>query len=155
MRYGLLFKAQWCCALPLLYRQVSAHYILFTRQPNNAWRSQPSKEHKMNFRKSMMAAALVATFAAGASAAYLDQDIYNDGRHLLTALIADEGIPHNLVTALKADEGVPHNLNTALKADEGVPQNLVTALKADDGVPHDLVTALKGDEGVPHNIVTA
>ena len=40
--------------------------------------------------------AVVAAFAAGASAAYLT-----------------DSLPSNIVTALKADEGVPHNLVTA------------------------------------------
>ena len=62
----------------------------------------------MKSRTSIIAAAIVATFAIGASAAY----------------VADEGVPQNFVTALNADEGVPQNL-VALNADEGVPQNLV------------------------------
>jgi hypothetical protein len=49
-----------------------------------------SKEQKMKFRRSLIAAALVATFAAGTSAAYLDQDVYNNARHPLTALKADD-----------------------------------------------------------------
>ncbi|MBA3476860.1 MAG: hypothetical protein H0T52_00425 [Lautropia sp.] len=51
----------------------------------------------MKTRNSLIAAAIVATLSAGASAAFLN---------------ADEGVPHNL-TALKADEGVPQNLVTA------------------------------------------
>ena len=88
--------------------------------------------------RSILTAALVATFAAGASAAYLSEDLYGTSRQPAVALQADEGVPQNLV-ALKADEGVPQNL-VALKADEGVPQNLV-ALKADEGVPQNLGTA--------------
>ena len=88
--------------------------------------------------RSILTAALVATFAAGASAAYLSEDLYGTSRQPAVALQADEGVPQNLV-ALKADEGVPQNL-VALKDDEGVPQNLI-ALKADEGVPQDLVTA--------------
>ena len=47
----------------------------------------------MNIRNSIIGAAVVATFTAGASAAFL----------------ADEGVPQNLV-ALNTDEGVPQNL---------------------------------------------
>lgn len=50
----------------------------------------------MQVRQSLIAAAVVATFAAGASAAYLS-----------------DSLPSIIVTALKADEGVPHNLVTA------------------------------------------
>ena len=64
----------------------------------------------MKTRNALIAAAVIATFTAGASAAYLN------------GVAADSAI----VTALKADEGVPQNLVTAMKADEGVPQNLVT-----------------------------
>ena len=63
----------------------------------------------MKTRNSLIAAAIVATFAAGASA----------------ALQSDEGVPQNLVASFQQDEGVPQNF-IALKADEGVPQNLVT-----------------------------
>ena len=76
----------------------------------------------MKTRNSLIAAAIVATLTAGASASYIT-------------------IEPGIVTALKADDGVPQNLVTAMKADEGVPQNLVTAMKADDGVPQNLVTA--------------
>ena len=48
----------------------------------------------MNFRKSLIAAAVLASVAAGASAAYMN---------------SDEGVPQNFV-ALQADEGVPQNL---------------------------------------------
>lgn len=50
----------------------------------------------MQVCNSLIAAAVVATFAAGALAAYLS-----------------DGLPSNIVTAPKADEGVPHNLVTA------------------------------------------
>ena len=66
----------------------------------------------MKTRNSLIAAAIVATFTAGASAAFLN---------------ADEGVPQNLVASFQQDEGTPQNLIVALKADEGVPQNLVTA----------------------------
>ena len=46
----------------------------------------------MNTRNSLIAAAIFATFAAGASAAFLN---------------ADEGVPQNLVAAFQQDEGVP------------------------------------------------
>jgi hypothetical protein len=81
----------------------------------------------MKAHSTLLAAAIVATFAAGASAAYLSEALYDAVQLPATALKADEGVPHNLVTALKADEGVPHNLVTALKADEGVPHNLVSS----------------------------
>ena len=94
----------------------------------------------MKARTTLISAAITATFAIAASAAFVDPDallrLQGDG----IALKADEGVPQNLVTALKADEGVPQNLVTALKEDEGTPQNLVTAMKADEGVPQNLVT---------------
>ena len=95
----------------------------------------------MNVRNTIIAAGLVATIAAGTSAAFVARGPFaaNVGNRI--ALQADEGVPQNLVTALKEDEGTPQNLVTALKADEGVPQNLVTAMNADEGVPQNLVTA--------------
>ena len=98
----------------------------------------------MKTRNYLISAAMAATFAAGASAAYLSEGIYGaprPGASTDTAMRADEGVPHNLVTAMKADEGVPQNMVTAIKADEGVPQNLVTAMKADEGVPQNLMTS--------------
>lgn len=95
----------------------------------------------MKTRNSLIAAAIVATFAAGASAAYLTDVIPAGADRVVTALKADEGVPQNLVTALKADEGVPQNLVAALQSDEGTPQNLVVAMNADQGVPQNLVTA--------------
>jgi hypothetical protein len=88
---------------------------------------QVQGENIMNTRNAFIAAAIVAAFATGASAAYLNDDIRSGADSIITALKADEGVPQNLVTAMRADEGVPQNLVTALKADEGVPQNLVTA----------------------------
>jgi len=76
----------------------------------------------MNVRNSILAAAIVATFTAGASAAFHS---------------ADEGVPQNFVASFQQDEGVPRDF-IALQADEGVPQNLV-ALNADEGVPQNLV----------------
>ena len=61
----------------------------------------------MNTRNTLIAAAIFATFTAGASAAFLN---------------ADEGVPQNLVASFQQDEGTPQNF-IALKADEGVPQN--------------------------------
>jgi hypothetical protein len=90
----------------------------------------------MKIRQTLIAAALTATVAVGASAAYLNEDIYSKVGSPATALNADEGVPQNLI-ALKADEGVPQNL-VAINADEGVPQNLV-AINADEGVPQNLV----------------
>ncbi len=84
----------------------------------------------MEVRRYAIAATVVATLAASASAANLSEDIYGSPRHDSSAGVAmqsDEGVPQNLVTALRADEGIPHNLVTAMKSDEGVPQNLVTA----------------------------
>ena len=75
----------------------------------------------MNIRNSIIGAAVVATFTAGASAAFL----------------ADEGVPQNLMASFQQDEGIPWSF-IALKADEGVPHNLV-ALQADEGVPQNLV----------------
>jgi hypothetical protein len=66
----------------------------------------------MNTRNSLIAAAIFATFAAGASAAF----------HT-----ADEGVPHNLVAAYRQKGNTFLDFNVALSADEGVPQNLVTA----------------------------
>ena len=91
----------------------------------------------MKTRNTLISVVIAATFAAGASAAYLSDSIYGaprPGASTDTAMHADEGVPHNLVTAMKADEGVPQNLVTAMKSDEGVPQNLVTAMKSDEGV---------------------
>ena len=78
----------------------------------------------MKTRNSFIAAAIIATLTAGASAAYITTPIEAG---IVTALKADDGVPQNLVTAMKADDGVPQNLVTAMKADDGVPQNLVTA----------------------------
>lgn len=75
----------------------------------------------------LIAAAIVATFVAGASAAFVTSDVLPRASGDGIALKADEGVPQNLVTALKADEGVPQNRVIAMKADEGVPRNLVTA----------------------------
>ena len=63
----------------------------------------------MKSNRPIIAAAVVALFAAGASATHPTSQN-----------------PASAVTAIKSDEGVPHNLVTAMKADEGVPQNLVT-----------------------------
>jgi hypothetical protein len=67
----------------------------------------------MKTRTTLIAAAIAATVAIGASAAFIDPELVLriDGNAI--ALKADEGVPHNLVTAMKADEGVPHNLVTA------------------------------------------
>jgi hypothetical protein len=81
----------------------------------------------MKTRTTLLAAAIAATVAIGATAAFIDPDLVVRMHGDAIALKADEGVPHNLVTAMKADEGVPQNLVTAMKADEGVPQNLVTA----------------------------
>ena len=84
----------------------------------------------MKSRNSLIAATIVATFAAGASAAYLSEDVYRAPRHgtsVDTAMRADEGVPQNMITAMRADEGVPQGMIIAMKADEGVPQNLVTS----------------------------
>ncbi len=86
------------------------------------------------------AAAVVALFSAGAYATY-PASLKPASEPAVSAMKADEGVPHNLVTAMKPDEGVPHNLVMAMKSDEGVPQNLITAMKADEGVPHNLVTS--------------
>ena len=93
----------------------------------------------MKTRNALIAAAVIATFTAGASAAYLNGGVAADSA-IVTALKADEGVPQNLVTAMKADEGVPQNLVASFQSDEGVPQNLI-ALNADEGVPQNLVTA--------------
>jgi hypothetical protein len=95
----------------------------------------------MKTRSSFIAASLIATFAAGASAAYVTGSNPAGDLGIVTSLQSDEGVPQNLVTALKADEGVPQNLVTAMQSDEGVPQNLVIAMQSDEGVPRNLVTA--------------
>lgn len=87
----------------------------------------------MKVRNTMIAAGLVAAFAAGAG-------LMNNA----FALQPDEGTPWNLVTAAKTVEGIPQNPIMAMKADEGVPQNLVTVMSADEGVPHNLVSASNG-----------
>jgi hypothetical protein len=77
----------------------------------------------MKSRKAFIAAAVITTFAAGASGVYLN---------------ASGGVP-SLAFSHQQDEGTPHNLITALKADEGVPHNLVTEqLQSDEGVADDL-----------------
>ena len=55
-----------------------------------------------------IAAAVIATFAVGATAAYAP----------------DAGTPYNLTAQHKQDEGTPQDL-IALQQDEGTPQNLV------------------------------
>ncbi len=79
----------------------------------------------MKANRSIIAAAVVALFTAGAYATY-PTSLKPASEAAVTAMKADEGVPHNLVTAMKSDEGVPQNLITAMKSDEGVPQNLVT-----------------------------
>ena len=90
----------------------------------------------MKSNHSIIAAAVVALFTAGAYATY-PTSLKPASETAVTAMKADEGVPHNLVTAMTADEGVPHNLVTAMKADEGVPQNLIAQYehKSDEGVP--------------------
>ena len=46
----------------------------------------------MNARKSLIAAVIMATFAAGASAAYLSEDVYGAHRLPSAALQSDEGV---------------------------------------------------------------
>ncbi len=56
----------------------------------------------MEVRRYAIAATVVATLAASASAAYLSEDIYGSPRHDSSAGVAmqsDEGVPQNLVTA--------------------------------------------------------
>ena len=84
----------------------------------------------MKVRNSLITAAIVAASTAGASAAYLNKDIYGAPAYSTSSNLA-----------MKSDEGVPQNLVTAMKSDEGVPQDLVTAMKSDEGVPQDMVTA--------------
>ena len=80
----------------------------------------------MKARTTLISAALAATVAIGAAAAFSEADLPRmQGGGI--ALRTDEGVPQNLITAMNADDGVPQNLVTAMKADEGVPQNLVTA----------------------------
>jgi hypothetical protein len=68
----------------------------------------------MKVRNPLITFAIVATFSAGASAAYLNKDIYGAARApSKTAMTSDEGVPQNLVTAMNSDEGVPQNLVTA------------------------------------------
>lgn len=57
----------------------------------------------MKTRTILIAAALVSTFAAGASAAYLSEDIYGTTRLPATAMKADEAVPLELI-ALGIDE---------------------------------------------------
>ena len=57
----------------------------------------------MKTRTFLIAAALVPTFAAGTSAAYLSEDIYGTTRLPATAMKAEEGVPRDLI-ALGIDE---------------------------------------------------
>jgi hypothetical protein len=79
----------------------------------------------MNTRLYVGTAIIAATFAAGASAAYLHEEAYGSLGYPLEASTADEGVPQNLVASLNADEGVPQNMVIAMKSDEGVPLDLV------------------------------
>jgi len=84
----------------------------------------------MKTRTALLTAAIVATFAAGASAAYLSEDVHGPALHgtsIISALKADEGVPHILVTAMKADEGVPLNLVAGYQQDEGTPLDFLVA----------------------------
>ncbi len=93
----------------------------------------------MKSNRSIIVAAVVALFAAGAFATYPTSQKPASGI-AVTAMKADEGVPQNLIAQHRSDEGVPQNLITAMKSDEGVPQNLITAMTADEGVPQNLVT---------------
>jgi hypothetical protein len=82
----------------------------------------------MKSRSCLILAAIVATLAAGVSAAQLSEGVYGtprSGTSLVAAMKADEGVPWNMIIAMNPDEGVPKGMVTAMKADEGVPQNLL------------------------------
>jgi hypothetical protein len=63
----------------------------------------------MKTRNSIIAAAILATAAFGASAAYQQ----------------DEGTPRNFYATYQQDEGTPQDFYAEFKQDEGTPQNMV------------------------------
>ena len=81
---------------------------------------------------SAIAAAVIATFAVGATAAYAP----------------DEGTPYNLVAAFthQEGEGTPRDLIAQHRQDEGTPQNLV-AMQQDEGTPQNLVAMADRTKG--------
>ena len=80
----------------------------------------------MKLGKRLVAAALVAMFAAGASAAYLSEDVYNTPRLPSAALQTEEGLPRRLV-ALPADEGVAPDLVALGRVEEDFTRNRATS----------------------------
>ena len=103
---------------------------------------------------SAIAAAVIATFAVGATAAYAPDE--GTPYNLIAAHQQDEGTPRNLIAAFthQQDEGTPRDLVAQHRQDEGTPQNLIAAFthQQDEGTPRDLV-ALQQDEGTPQNLV--
>ena len=64
----------------------------------------------MKSTRTLIAAALFATVAAGASAAYQHQQTEGTPRNLIAGFTQDEGVPRNLIAGFTQDEGVPRNL---------------------------------------------
>jgi hypothetical protein len=99
----------------------------------------PAGKTVMKSNRSIIAAAIVALFAAGAFSTYpTSQNPASEAA--VTAMKTDEGVPQNLIAQHRSDEGVPQNLIEAMKSDEGVPQNLIAQHRSDEGVPQNLVT---------------
>jgi len=80
----------------------------------------------MKANRAAVAAAIIAIFTAGASA-HLSRS--TSAGTPVTAMNADEGVPHNMVTAMPADEGVPHNMVTAADEPDRAPEHREEAPK--------------------------
>jgi hypothetical protein len=107
----------------LFFRSIDASILLFIgtdgQCPTNNF-----QEILMRTLNSVLAAAVVATVAFGASAAYGPS----------------QGTPFDAVAQHKQDEGTPQNLVAEFhRQDEGTPRGLIAALQQDEGTPQNLI----------------
>ncbi len=95
----------------------------------------------MKTTRTLIAAALFASVAAGASAAYMNGTFATDlgSRSAAYQHKQDEGTPRNLIAGFTQDEGVPRNLIAGFTQDEGVPRDLIAGFTQDEGVPRDMI----------------